>query len=248
MAPGSYDVVASGNSGNAKVAGHTPIDVAAVDVDNVNLILQPQLTITGHVTLDGLSLDSAVKLDGIRVELRPEPFTPELLILLPTLDAAGTFSLNGVTPGDYQLRVRVNGMNGYVKSARLGAVDALNPPFRVDTVAPLEIVIAVNAGSVDGTVVDEKGQPYPDATIVLVPDAPRRQRFDLYYAGGSNTSGQLHFASVAPGDYRAFAWEDIPSDAWQDPDFIRPYESRGTPVHLSEGSRENVVLKVIPAR
>jgi hypothetical protein len=248
MAPGSYYVVSTANIGNAKVAGHTPIDVASGDVDNVNLALQPQLTIAGRVVIDGMGVDSPVKLDGIRVELRPEPFTPELLILLPTLDATGAFTLNGVTPGDYQLRVRVNGMNGYVKSARYGAIDALNPPFRIDTVAPLEIAIDLNAASVDCIVVDEKGLPYPDATVVLVPDAPRRQRFDLYYATGSNTSGQLHFSSVAPGDYRAFAWEDVPSVAWQDPDFIRVYEGRGTALHVSQGSRENIQLKVISSR
>jgi hypothetical protein len=90
--------------------------------------------------------------------------------------------------------------------------------------------------------------PFYDATVVLVPDPPRRQRFDLYYAEGSNATGRARFAGVAPGDYKMFAWDDVPGDSWQDPDFIRPYEDRGKPVHVSEGSSENVELRVLPGR
>ena len=90
--------------------------------------------------------------------------------------------------------------------------------------------------------------PIPEATVVLVPEPPFRNRLDLYDVKATDSAGRAHLTDIAPGDYRIFAWDDIPADAWQDPDFIRPYESRGMPVHVSEGSQENIELKVIPSR
>ena len=49
--------------------------------------------------------------------------------------------------------------------------------------------------------------------MVLVPSEPRRERSDLYKIGTSNESGTVHFSSVAPGDYKVFAWDNVPVDA-----------------------------------
>src|SRR5262249_53476618 len=156
--------------------------------------------------------------------------------------ADGTFTVNDVTSGDYQLNVNAGQLKGYTKSARFGVIDALNPPFRIDGPGQFEIVISPDAGSLDALVVDDSQNTFSDATVVLVPDAPRRQRFDLYYAAGSNASGHVQFDSIAPGDYRIFAWDEVPSDAWQDADFLRLYEDRGKPVRITEGSAGSVEL------
>jgi hypothetical protein len=57
--------------------------------------------------------------------------------------------------------------------------------------------------------------------------------------------GRAHLTGIAPGDYRVFAWDDIPADAWQDSDFIRPYESRGKLIHVVEGNSDTVQLDLI---
>src|SRR5262249_19250757 len=142
---------------------------------------------------------SNLNLQGVRVELRREPFTPELLVLLPRVAADGSFTLSDVTPGDYILKVNAGQLTGYTKSARFGVADALNLPFRIDGPGQFEIVISPNAGSLDALAVDDSQKPFSDATVVLVPDPPRRERFDLYYAAGTNASGHVHFDSLAPG-------------------------------------------------
>jgi hypothetical protein len=38
----------------------------------------------------------------------------------------------------------------------------------------------------------------------------------------------------------------VEQGAWQDPDFIKNYEDRGKPIHLSEGSHESAEIRVIP--
>jgi hypothetical protein len=52
---------------------------------------------------------------------------------------------------------------------------------------------------------------------------------------------------ISPGDYKLFAWEDVPKDAWQDQDFISMFESRGKAIHIDEGSNEISQLTVVPA-
>ena len=181
MAPGSYDLVASISAVGGRLVAHLPVLVGSSDIDNVGLVLQPQLMINGRISIENLqSGATALSMNGIRVELRREPFTPELLVLLPSVAADGTFSLSGVTPGDYRLKVGLAGLGGYIKAARLGTVDALNPPFHIDALVSLDIVVSLNSGSLDGAVLDDMQKPFQDATIVLIPDPPRRQRFDLY--------------------------------------------------------------------
>jgi hypothetical protein len=52
---------------------------------------------------------------------------------------------------------------------------------------------------------------------------------------------------VVPGDYKAFAWENVEIGAWQDPDFMRMYEDRGKPVHIPESGAASSELRLITA-
>src|SRR6185295_3552861 len=113
IAPGSYDLVASAPGTSGRLATSLPISIGREDVDNLSLVIQPQLAINGKVTFENSQAGTVIpSVDGVRVELRREPYTHELLVVLPSVAADGTFSLNGVTPGDYQIKVRDNGVNG----------------------------------------------------------------------------------------------------------------------------------------
>lgn len=52
---------------------------------------------------------------------------------------------------------------------------------------------------------------------------------------------------IPPGEYKIFAFEEIEPGAYQDADFLRPYEERGETLRVVEGGRHGARLKLISA-
>jgi hypothetical protein len=110
----------------------------------------------------------------------------------------------------------------------------------------MDVALSARSAQAGGLLRDETLQPVPFTPVVLVPDR-LRDRLDLYKMARTDQNGRFTFASVAPGDYKVFAWEAIDQNSWFDPDVLRQFEQKGTPVKLVESSRESVDLKLIPA-
>jgi hypothetical protein len=137
-----------------------------------------------------------------------------------------------------------------VKSIRLGNADILKDGLHVSGQVreELEIVVSANAGELDGTVLDLNRQPFSNATIAILPDVTRRAaRTDLIKNTTSNEEGKFHFDGLAPGEYRVFAWEDVPQGDWYDTDFTPRFEALGTSVVIDEAKTKALEVRVIPA-
>ena len=52
---------------------------------------------------------------------------------------------------------------------------------------------------------------------------------------------------MVPGEYKVYAWEDMESTAWRDPEFMKPPEGRGTSVTVGESGKAGVQVNLIPA-
>jgi hypothetical protein len=109
----------------------------------------------------------------------------------------------------------------------------------------LEIVMATETATINGTVTTEGRDPVANGIVTLIPE--NRSRSDLYKSIGTGSEGRFTFRNVPPGDYKLFAWDDIERGAWMDQAYLRDYEARGTSVHVGAGA-ESVSLTVIKSR
>ena len=135
----------------------------------------------------------------------------------------------------------------YVKSARLGNEDLLKNRVRIEGTAPGSIEVLIGAGGkFNGNAMNERREPVPNVSVVLVPDGAYRQRRDLYRTATTDISGRFSMQGIPAAAYKAFAFEEAPVDAWQNSDFLRPLESRGTPVEIRDGNQTSADLQIIP--
>jgi len=249
IVPGSYTVVANdlGPVATAAYAGAN-VEVVDADVENVTLNLVPGIVIPGRLVIEGHTIVPNDPLLNSLVLTMRAPFWP---IGYPAQvnPSTGTFTFTVPVMSGFRFSVE-HGLpkNSFLRMARLGPVDLLSStvPVGSDVNAQFDVVISMNGGAVDARVSDDRGASVNGATVVVIPDAPYRERYDLYRTGTTDASGQVHIDGTAPGNYRLFAWDDVDKDAWQDPDFITGFEDRGVILHVSEGAIMSVEVKVIP--
>jgi hypothetical protein len=175
------------------------------------------------------------------------------------LHADGTFTMNDVKPGQYQVMTCIalesnpaacarSTPDFYLKSAQFDSSDVMNKPLQfTGTVStPLEIILSAKPGQVEGVVVNGKQQPAARQDIVLVPDQ-HRDRIDLYKVAKSDPSGHFMIPGIPPGDYKAFAWETLEDFAYFDPDLVKRSEPLAKPVRISESDKQTIDVKLIPS-
>ena len=209
-------------------------------------------TIKGRLTVEGVSFEENQRqITGVVVQLMPTSGDFETAAMPAPVRPDGTFTVVGALPGTYQMWLMgaTNMQSGlvYVKSATLGTVDVINPRFVIDKepVGDLEIIVSTAAGRVTATVVDAiKGEPAAGITVVLIPDVARRQHYDLYRGGQTNPAGTAGL-SVPPGDYTAYAFENIEPNSWWDPIVMQKYSGQGTPVHVDASGTTQIRLRAI---
>jgi hypothetical protein len=254
VVPGSYEVVAVLNERNNRMSARLPLEIGNSDVQNVSLIVSPGFTLNGRLALEGQAAAATAATQNqarMRVMLRPDAAAQ--IAGAPPATAVqndGTFMLEQVGRDEYRLSVTGMPRNAYIKMARYGSTDVMSEGLRLDRqpTSALEILVSTNTGIVDGIVQTDKQEAAANVTVVLVPETSRRNRLDLYRTASTDAMGRFHIEGVPPGDYRVFAWEEVETGAWQDPDFIRQFEDRGRPIRIDEGGSSNIELRLIPAQ
>ena len=247
--PGSYYLVAREETNNGILSGGVPIEVGAADIENISVPVARGPDFIGRAWIDGRSSNNP-DIRHLRINLVPDLSMPGLdltsLIAEPVSD--GSFKMAGVPFGDYRVAVSRLPENTYVKSIRLDGTDALVNAFHVDGRSrAIEVVLGTNPGSVGGIVVSANGEPVSNVTVALVPIESYRHRADLYQGSSTSESGRFLFRDIPPGDYEVLVWEDLQDGSWQDPDFVQKYADRGRPVHIDEGTNENIDLRMNPS-
>ena len=241
--PGSY--MASGFASDLGVA-EVRVEVGSADIDNLVLTLQPLGNVVGTVryelshTAPGPGVSRATKPD-LRVELKPAEGTINYGVPNePTWDSDRlNFVFHGVAADRYRINASLRGEKIYVhvQSVTLKGQDVQNQAFRVEgTTGPIEIVVSDDTGVVDAMVNDNDGKPVA-AHVVLIPaNGQARMLF-------SGDDGHAMGGDIAPGEYRAWAFDDIDSVPYLETDWMARNAGAGEKVTVTSEGTANITLK-----
>jgi len=251
LVPGSYSVLLqTGGSTPEVMQASQTIELKDTDLENLWLTPVPNSEVRGQLRMENgqkidwanvtvlLASDDDSILGGMRFAGEGETSTQ--------LKQDGSFDMKVVPPGDYHVWV-FSGLaalhDSFVKSINAGGKDVVDSGFAVSGGSWfLDVVVSSKGATVEGGVVDDKNQPVADAEVVLIPDA-NRQRRDLYQSAQTDQHGRFKLRGVNPGGYTGMALEDLEED-FRSPEFLKAHEGVGQTLHVDEGERKSIVLKL----
>lgn len=230
VAPGTY-ILRSGITREGRhLTGYLPITVGPDGADGIALRLEPDITLTGAITVADPATPVPAK-QAVRLMLR----SPAPLILSRTVESKDnlTLKLDDVAPGEYRLIPLFVPAPFYIKSAAMGGQDMLNGEFTVSQGAgPIRIVLADDGGSIEGDVVNADGQPASGGVMAI-----RNGRAVMM-----SSTGRFKLQNLAPGDYKVYAWDDPFQVPYADDDWMKRYAGSGTDVTVASGQSVQVKL------
>lgn len=244
--PGAYILAAHWSDAGQDYSVRLPIDVGSTDLEGINLVIAGGVDLAGRYRIEG---KTEPNLSDVQVLLRPRDAIPWGWNHA-TLKADGTFLLRNVPEGAFTIGIAGAIEGFYLRTARAGDEDVLESGLTIargKAPVALELVFSQTSGRVEGQVLNDEKLPISGAQVVLVPEPARRGRHELFRATTTDQFGRFVLASIAPGEYKLFAWEDTEPGAYLDPEFLRPVEARGEAVRVQESGGYTVELRLIPA-
>ena len=226
VAPGSYLIKSLGSP-------VVRVEVGSQDVENISIPLSPGNAVRGRVLMDGapgkLPFDASLVLPQFTGGLgRGEMFSGRL-------SADGSFIADEAFPGKFQASMLGLPEGYYLKQVLQGGKDVLESGVQLggDNSPSVDLVLGRNLKTLTGTVLAFDNRPVPGAVVVLVPKQ-LQSRGDRYRRVVTDAQGQFRIIGMPPGAYTAYAFDEIVSDVFYDPDFLRLYFGRGVDVTIDD--------------
>jgi hypothetical protein len=243
--PGSYrlEVQAAGLDEASRVSVHRTLEVGATDIEGIELTLGQPQSLSGRIVApEGRKLPP-----GLIVVLGPREAGDTQGGGMAQVGAAGAFTIPKVAPGEYDVAVAstAGGEDDlYIYAIRMGDTDALAEGVHVGEgqVPPLDIVLKANGGAAECMVKDDKSDPVPGASILLVPDAKQRPAA-LFGECRTQADGACKIEGITPGEYHVYAFPGGTQIDRRDADALKPFEKYGEAMTFAEGERKLVNLK-----
>ena len=244
--PGSYALVATWFDAGRKYQARQSVDITAADPEGIHLTLTPGWNVLGQVLWDPKpSLENGVLAVRVRSVNTSVGSAAQMRVA-----ANGTFALRELPEGTYELATFGQTADCYLKSIRYAGMEVSDDQFNVirGTQATLEVTISAKGARVQGSVTNEDGLPAVGVWVVLVPQGARRDEFHLFKQITTDQYGRFDLRGIAPGDYQLFSWEQVEANAWEDPEFLRPFEGQGQSQSLSLQESEAKQVNLVAIR
>ena len=253
LPPGEYKL----NIRNAtEIAGTTvqeaaavPILVTGVDLDNVTLKTSAGGSITGRVITESGEapniprerlrvIASLISSDHIAGPARPED---------GQVKDDWTFSVAGLYG---PARLRANLPDGWMLKAVLqDGRDVTDTMFDIrggETLSDIQVVISNRIATVTGQLVDDKGAPTRDGTILVFASDPEKWSDDSRFVRSvrPDQDGKYQIRGLPPGEYLAVAIDYMEEGMWNDPEYLESIQRYGQKLVLDEAGSQTVALKL----
>jgi Carboxypeptidase regulatory-like domain len=244
--PGSYTLISFWFDEEISHVNRQAIDVGDADVEGLVVTVSPGTNVSGHIVWEG----------------RPATEKDELTVTPQAVDVpAGMrgqsrvgrdnlFTLKGLGEGSYRAEVTGMSKDCYIKDMHYGEASVLKDGFTVTRgeAGSLEIVLSSLGVRVEGTVMDSDGLPQAGLSVVLVPELSQRENSQKYKTASTDQYGHFDLHGIAPGDYKLFSWVEVEVGAWEDPEFLRPFEEKGQRIVLQDGDHSTVKVTAIQSK
>jgi len=239
--PGSYEAIFSGLQADKSPGfARRHVEVSNADVDGGTIEFVPGAAITGTVRVEGGTLPSPARLSiHLQSDYRDlTQFNPSTGV-----HADGSFAFEGVAPLVYSLSIDRT-VDVYLKSVRIGDQPLAQPRIdAAETLEPLTVVLGADTGELEGAVENSKGDPVVRARL----DAIAADRQDWNRSAFSDEKGQFRITGLPPGQYKIFAWENVPDGAPQDPEFRKPFDKQALSISIQSKKHGSLKITAISA-
>ncbi|MEP7354387.1 MAG: carboxypeptidase-like regulatory domain-containing protein [Acidobacteriota bacterium] len=274
LVPGTYRLENRGNwviNGipSPKLVGSMEITITDKDMDGIVMSLSPGAPVNGLIVLEGGDIKTVLTSTA---PLDPTPYTfwqsgppvrpllrrPAAIGLAPTVGWVtppmetvrddGTFSLEYLTAGKYQLNLLPLPQGFYVKAITAGNTDLLHNVLNLTSAgsSPIRIVLSDKVATVTGQVTNDNGEPQVNARVTLWTSEPELGLTNNgILVAFTDQNGNFRFPGLAPGEYSAAAWVDVDSSLAQMRSFLDQFASSKR-INLAEGTSTALDLKPIP--
>jgi uncharacterized protein (DUF2141 family) len=226
----------------------------AVDGNAVGLqlTLQPGLTVTGRVHFAGAL--PPLDVTRLRVQLIPvtQPGQVNVGATPGTVNANGTFTITGLTPGAYRVSAPVPGGRpdapGWtLASAVAGGREILDIPLDLaQSISDLVLTYTDRTTELSGMLLDPSGKPRTDHQIVVFATdrsfwTPLSRRVRVLRP---TAEGRYSIRALPAGEYFMAAVVDIEDGEWGDPAFLQQLTGGSLRLTLGDGETKTQNLQV----
>jgi hypothetical protein len=222
IAPGDYTINLFRREGNN----------TATQTEDLILQQSGELDTSAALTLE--KIHGVVKFEGSRVP--PNPFIQLNDVnsgrsLGARIDEHGEFSMQPEQPG--RLVLALGNAPGYaIRNITATGTRVSGRTVEFTGTQPVELSIEAfqGVGTVNGSVMNGD-KPISGAMVVLVP-RDIADNLSLFRRDQSDSDGTFTLPDVVPGLYTAIAIQDRWDMDWAQPEALRPYLAKGTPVQI----------------
>jgi hypothetical protein len=256
VAPGDYRLrLSHGPMGRQEVAS-MPITVAGQDITGLALVTAPGATATGRVIFEGQPETTPRTVVGT-FSVDQGSAASEANYTQPRAD--GTFEIRGLW--DRQLFRSSGGLAGgplewtenssgwFLKSVTLEGKDITDSGYEFkpgETVSGIDIVLTERVTTLSGTVLDDRGRPIGDYTVVAFSaDSSKwgyRSRF--VRTARPDQNGKFILKGLPADEYRIVALEYVEPGEETDPVRLEKWKTIGTRVTLADAATKSVTLQL----